>query len=88
MARVERHFSGTIAGKFAAVPTWPPYVLDIGARRNPVPFEWNPEGSASLSGDGADDGTLGGTFDGYAVVGYYPEIHECIGPYSWTLTPR
>jgi hypothetical protein len=41
-----------------------------------------------LSGDATDDGTLSGTFEGYAVVGYYPEIHECTAPFSWALTPH
>jgi hypothetical protein len=85
LTRVGKRLSGTMGGPFQISR---PYVLDIGARRNPVPYYWNPEGSASLSGDAADDGTLSGTFEGYAVVGYYPEVHECTAPFSCTLTPH
>ena len=83
MTRAGRRLAGTMSGSFSIGP---PYVLDIGAQRSPVPYIWSPVGAARLSGEAADDGTLSGTFDGYAVIGYYPEVQECVGPYSWTLT--
>ncbi|HWW84403.1 MAG TPA: hypothetical protein VNZ26_12415 [Vicinamibacterales bacterium] len=83
ITRVGKRLSGTMGGQFKI---FIPYVLDIGAKRS-LPG-WGPEGSASLSGDAADDGVLSGTFEGYVFLGYYPEGHECVGPLAWTLTPH
>jgi hypothetical protein len=49
---------------------------------------WEPERSAILSGDAADDGRSAGRSTDVAAVGYYPEVHECTAPFSWTLTPH
>ena len=90
ITRSGNQLSGTVAGAFD-VRDRPPLQLWIGATSS-LPISWgsDPEGSAALSGEAANDGTLSGRFAGFI---YLTELNYSRFPctasdFAWTLTPR